>query len=431
VIVGFSGGSDSVALLFILHRLGYKCIAAHANFHLRGDESVQDELFCKSFTEQHLIPFEKIEFDTPWYAAKHQISIEMAARELRYNWFDTLREKYDAQAIAVAHHRDDSNETVLLNMIRGTGIRGLCGIRPRNGFVVRPLLCVSKDDITGFLHANNLPFVTDSSNKSDEFSRNHVRMNLIPMMKKINPSAELALTRMTTHLTAVEGIYQQAIENAKNKVMHKSEDDTYIISITELLRLSYAKTILYELIHPFGFTRQLSDRIYQSLSRQSGKMFNATGTNYQLLKDRETLLIYQKMDNTTPLYQIDENRTSFENQSIRLDFRKIAITDAFIMDKSSSTASFDDEKIHFPLFLRRWRAGDWFVPFGMKGRKKLSDYFSDHQFSLLQKNKMWLLCSEKDVIWIVGERIDNRYRINENTKCALIINFFSKNSCDK
>jgi tRNA(Ile)-lysidine synthase len=198
------------------------------------------------------------------------------------------------------------------------------------------------------------------------------------------------------------------------------------ISITGLLELSSPKTILYELLRPFGFTRQLSEQIYHSLSGASGKIFYAIESDYQLLKDRTSLLIYQKPEKTTEWYQIEENETSFENPAMHLTIQKVALNDLFNIEKSTLTATFDYEKIRFPLILRKWRTGDWFIPFGMKGRKKVSDYFSDHKFSLLQKSKTWVLCSEDNLIWIVGERADNRFRIDKNTKFALIIDFFCK-----
>ena len=428
VIVGFSGGSDSVSLLFILNRLGYKCIAAHCNFHLREGESDRDEIFCRQFAGQLGSPFEKIDFDTRAYAAGHHLSIEMAARELRYSWFETLRQKYDAQAIAIAHHRDDSNETMLMNMIRGTGIRGLCGIRPKNGWIVRPLLCVGKEEINRFMEEKSLSFVDDSTNQSDEFTRNIIRMRLIPLMKEINPSIESALERTSAHLKDVEAIYLHTIENAKKKLLVNSgaAHDFIRIDIDEFSGLPAPKTILYELIRPFGFTCQQASSIFHSLPGESGKQFDAPDSDYQLLKDRDCLFIYKKPDKNTETYLIDENDMDLSHLPIPLSISKIQIYSPFEIDKSPFTATFDYEKIHFPLILRKWRTGDRFIPFGMKARKKLSDYFTDHKFSLYRKNKTWLLCSKNDIIWIVGERIDNRFRIDNNTKFALIINYFEK-----
>ena len=425
VITGFSGGSDSVALLFILNRLGYTCIAAHCNFHLRENESDRDEAFCRQFAKQYGIHFEKADFDTKAYTAKHHVSIEMAARALRYEWFEALRKQYEAQAIAVAHHRDDSVETMLLNLIRGTGIRGLCGIRPKNGMIVRPLLGVGKDDINHFIEEQSLSFVTDSSNHSDEFTRNIIRLRLLPMMKEINPSIESALERTAAHLTDVETIYLQSIEHAKQSFLKKS-DGVVRISVDELAGLPAAKTILYELLQPYHFTRQQASDIFNSLPGESGKMFDAPEGDYQLLKDRDSLFIYKKTEDKTKTYTIEEDDEDLSYLPVCLSIRKVEITRPFEIDKSPLSATFDYEKIHFPLVLRQWREGDWFIPFGMKGRKKLSDFFNDHKFSIYQKNKTWLLCSGKDIIWVVGKRPDNRFRVDNHSKYALIINFFEK-----
>ena len=427
VVVGFSGGCDSVSLLFILKHLGYGCIAAHCNFHLRGDESDRDEEFCRMFANQQDIPFEKVDFDTRAHAARQHVSIEMAARELRYEWFEALRGNKSCQAIAVAHHRDDSNETMLLNMIRGTGIRGLCGIRPRNERIIRPLRCVGKDDIVRFVDEYQLPYMTDSSNLSDAYTRNLVRLHLIPLMKRINPAVSEALDRTSEHLADVENIFLQTIAHVGKSLLEEIDDDVFSISINKLKQQPSPQTILYELLRPFGFTRQLSSDIYSSLSSESGKIFDAPHAGYRLLKDRHSLLVSKKTELTEEMYQIPANHTDFVHLPIRLTMKQASVDSAFEIDKSQSTATFDYEKIKFPLLLRKWRVGDWFVPFGMKGRKKLSDYFTDHKYSLLKKSKTWVLCSGNDILWVVGERADNRFRIEKHTKYALIVKFFPDN----
>ena len=427
VIVGFSGGGDSVSLLYILNRLGYKCIAAHCNFHLRGKESDYDEEFCEKFAGEHNILIEKVDFDTKKYAAKQHISIEMAARELRYNWFEVIREKYNAQAIAVAHHRDDSIETVLLNMIRGTGIRGLCGIRPRNGYIVRPLLNSGRDDLDRFLKENNMQYITDSSNLSDEYTRNFIRLRLLPLMEKVNPSVRTSLARTAEHLSDVESIYLHTIEQAKKTIIQKNDNDGIRISISEITKQPAAKTILYELIKPFGFTRGISEDIFHSLNSESGKIFNAPLSCLKLLKDRDFLIIYKKQENNTEIYEVEENNNDNNKLPISISIQKVSIDISFVIDKSPTTATFDYDKIKFPLLLRKWQPGDWFIPFGMSGRKKLSDYFSDQKFNIQEKEKTWLLCSGENIIWIIGKRTDNRFRIKKNSKYALIANFFGNN----
>ncbi len=423
VIVGFSGGGDSVSLLYILNRLGYKCIAAHCNFHLREEESDRDEFFCLKFAEEHNIAIDIVCFDTKLYAAEKRISIEMAARDLRYNWFEIIRKKHNAQAIAVAHHRDDSNETMLLNMIRGSGIRGLSGIRPKNGYIVRPLLCVGRNDLEDYLKTQHLSYITDSSNLSDEYTRNFIRLRLLPLMEEINPSVGTALARTAEHLADAESIYLHTIENAKKRFIQKTDDNEFRISINEIIHQPAPKTILYELLRPFGFTRQVSEDVFHILTGESGKTFNVPDSDYKLLKDRDYLIIYKQPEKTPEIYKIEENNTNYGKLPIELSIHKVKVDSSFKIDSSSDTATFDYDKINFPLSLRKWKPGDWFIPFGMKGRKKLSDYFSDHKISIPKKNKTWLLCCGEDIIWIVGERTDNRFRIDNNTKYALIINF--------
>jgi tRNA(Ile)-lysidine synthase len=426
VIVGFSGGGDSVSLLFILNRLGYKCIAAHCNFHLRGTESDRDETFCRKFTDDYNIPFEKNDFDTQSYAAKKHISVEMAARELRYQWFEAVRQKRDAQAITVAHHRDDSIETMLLNLIRGTGIRGLCGIRPKNGFIVRPLLCVDRGAVSRFLEEQNLSYVTDSSNLSDKYTRNFIRLRLLPLMENLNPSVGNALAATAENLADVEHIYSQTIEKSK-VLLTEITDKGYIrIRIEKLMQQPVPKTVLYELLKTYGFSPYVSAEIFNALTGESGKIFEATESAYKLLKDRDQLIIFKPDAKMTEEYMLNENMAEWQNLPVNLSAGKISVDSSFEIDKSLLTGIFDYDKIRFPLTLRKWETGDWFMPFGMTGRQKLSDYFSNHKLSLLEKKETWILCSGKDILWLIGQRIDNRFRIDDKTKTAFIINFFPK-----
>lgn len=441
VIIGFSGGGDSVSLLYALNRLGYTCVAAHCNFRLRGEESNNDEAFCKQFAKKHQIALEIKHFDTIVYAKDKRLSVEMAARELRYEWFETIRKKHGAQAIAVAHHQDDSNETMLLNLIRGTGIRGLCGIRPKNGWVVRPLRCLSSEEITSFLNTQNLPFVTDSTNLTDAYTRNFIRIHLLPLMEKINPSVKTALTRTADHLADTETIYLQAIEQLRNKFIHSVDKEEFRISIEEVMQQPAPQTVLYELLHPFGFTRPVTDDVFKALTGESGKRFRTPDCEYELLKDRGFLIIYKsngcvpharkttEFTDVSDTYSIHELSGNPPSIPIRLSMRKIEIDASFKIDTSPLTATFDYDKLLFPLTLRKWKAGDRFVPFGMKQTKKLSDFFSDEKINRLDKEKIWLLCSENRIIWVIGRRIDNRFRIDNQTKYAFIINFSGK-TCD-
>ena len=416
VIVGLSGGADSVALLHILTRLGYPCVAAHCNFHLRNDESDADADFAQQTAEALGLPFRRIDFDTADDARQHGVSIEMAARTLRYEWFETLRPELGAEAIAVAHHRDDNVETVLLNLIRGTGLSGLCGMRPRNGHIVRPLLSVDRHQIVRWLADRHLPFCTDSSNASDVYRRNFVRLRLLPLMEQLNPSVRDAILRMAGHLTDVEAIYRNAIDSHRAHLI----DADGRISIDALLRTPAPQAVLFELLTPYGFTPSQCADIARALSGESGRSFFAPGGRWHLLKDRLHLILYPADEVSADTFTLTLG--SELTAPIHLSLEERIVDEAFTISRSPHVATFDADRIALPLTLRRWRAGDSFVPFGMTGRKKLSDYFSDHKFSLLHKAAAWILCDASGrILWIVGHRTDNRFRITSKTRRALIV----------
>ena len=416
VLVGVSGGADSIALLTLLVELGYSCIAAHCNFHLRGEESVRDELFTKEYVEKLNVPFLKVDFDTYDYAQKNRLSIEMAARELRYRWFEEQRVHIGAQAIAVAHHQDDQVETLLMNLVRGTGIRGMRGIRPKNGFIVRPLLAVSREEILVWLNKRQVSYVTDSTNLSDIYTRNFFRLRVLPLLEEINPSVKKAIANTANHLSEVEMLYSQVVKEAKKNVMR----DEHSLSISELMHYSAPHAILYEILKEYGFSPSVVNSIYLSLNRESGKIFYSP--TYRLIKDRNYLFLSPLLEKNDFEYTLDIKKTN-NLLPIELSFEEIVISEEFYLQKNPCIAYFDYDKLKYPLTLRKWRIGDWFIPFGMKGRKKVSDYFSDRKFSRLDKEQTWLLCSGESVIWIVGERSDNRFRLDKTTKKVLVVKF--------
>lgn len=413
VLVGVSGGADSIALLTLLVELGYSCIAAHCNFHLRGEESMRDEQFVRKYAHSLRISLHLIDFDTVAYAEEHRLSVEMAARELRYEWFERKRVELDAQAIAVAHHRDDSVETLLLNLVRGTGIRGLSGIRAKNGYIIRPLLGVSRSDVVSWLSERNLDFVTDSTNLSDAYTRNFIRLHVLPLLEEINPSVKTAIARTSEHLAATESVYLRVVEEARGAVVEGSR-----LSITALLKYPSPSAILYELLSEWYFSRPVVEDIYLSLGKESGKVFYSP--THRLVKDRDYLLLSSLEARLDEMFILTGEEEQWSGP-IELSFQKIVIEEDFQIEKDRNMAYYDYDKLTFPLLLRTWKTGDWFIPFGMNGRKKLSDYFSDSKFSRIDKEHAWILCSGNDIIWIVGERADNRFRIDKATKNVLVV----------
>lgn len=420
IIVGVSGGADSMALLDILRKLGCECIAAHCNFHLRGEESNRDYRFVKDYCKEKDIPFLHVDFDTFGYMKHNSVSLEMAARELRYEWFEQVRISRNAHRIAVAHHQDDSIETVLINLIRGTGIKGLTGISCVNGNIIRPLLCLSRDEIIGYLSENKIDYVTDSTNNESEYVRNKIRLEVIPLLETINPSVKKSLHKTADNLLSAYKIYEGSVIDSKKRIFSDNK-----VNIDLLLQEEEPQTILYEILNPYGFNADTIQNIFISLNGISGKRFYSD--EYTLLKDRNFLILSQNenSNNNEEIYYIQENILDIDFPvKLRLDTYKN--TPSSEIEKQSNIIYLDLDKITYPLIIRRWKQGDKFVPFGMKGSKKLSDYFSDNKFSLVDKENVWLLCSNDEIIWIIGHRADNRFRINENTKQVLRVTYYKK-----
>lgn len=403
VLVALSGGADSVALLRVLLSVGYSCECAHCNFQLRGEESERDESFVRQLCESLSVPLHTIRFDTESYASRKHISIEMAARELRYEWFETLRKETKATCIAVAHHRDDSVETFLLNLIRGTGINGLKGIAPKNGYIIRPLLQESREAILDYLNYLQQDYIVDSTNLQDEFVRNKIRLNLIPLMCEINPSVSESISMTCKHLTDVAEVYQHERKNAIDRVL-KNNGIGIQISISGLMNEVAPQSLLFEILYPYGFQPSIIKDIYQSSFSQSGKYF--TSRTHRLLRDRSQWIL--------------EPLTSNEDTP-RLTYELVDITPDFVIPTDPSIACLDANKVTYPLTIRKWELGDKFTPLGMKGKKKVSDYLTDKKFTLFQKERQYVACMDHQIVWLIGERIDHEFRLSASSTQALII----------
>lgn len=414
LLVGLSGGADSMALLNVLIELKYDCFAAHCNFHLRGEESDKDQLYVEDWCNFKNIPLITVDFDTTKYAADNKISIEMAARELRYGWFERVRKEHDADYIAVGHHLNDSIETFLLNLIRGTGISGLSGIVPKNGRVVRPLLSVSREEIEEYLDGKATNFRVDSTNLEDIYTRNFVRLNLLPSLEKINPSINDAIARTSKNLSEVEKVYRHVMEKDIKVVLLDN-----VIDIEKLKQTISPQSVLFEILFPLGFSPSSIEDVLDSIDATPGKVFYSP--SHRLIKDRISLLIDELSTNEV------ENRTFTINKGnthidLPLDMSFDVKPYPVDITKSPKYLYLDADLITYPLVLRKWQLGDWFVPFGMKGRKKLSDFFTDQKFSIKDKEDVWILVSGEDIVWVVGHRSDDRFRVTPKTKNILVIN---------
>lgn len=414
LLVGLSGGADSMALLNVLIELKYDCVAAHCNFHLRGEESDKDQLYVEDWCNFKNIPLITVDFDTTKYAADNKISIEMAARELRYGWFERVRKEHDADYIAVGHHLNDSIETFLLNLIRGTGISGLSGIAPKNGRVVRPLLSVSREEIEEYLDGKATNFRVDSTNLEDIYTRNFVRLNLLPSLEKINPSINDAIARTSKNLSEVEKVYRHVMEKDIKEVLLDN-----VIDIVKLRQTISPQSVLFEILFPLGFSPSSIEDVLDSIDATPGKVFYSP--SHRLIKDRISLLIDELSTNEV------ENRTFTINKGnthidLPLDMSFDVKPYPVDITKSPKYLYLDADLITYPLVLRKWQLGDWFVPFGMKGRKKLSDFFTDQKFSIKDKEDVWILVSGEDIVWVVGHRSDDRFRVTPKTKNILVIN---------
>jgi len=412
ILVGVSGGIDSVVLLDLLDKAGFPVAIAHCNFRLRGKESDGDERLVSELARKYDAPIFKTSFDTADYALENKISIEMAARDLRYQWFETIRSSRHFDCIAVAHHRDDQLETFFLNLARGTGLTGLTGMKPVNGKIVRPLLFASRDEIEKYRHENFLDFREDSSNQSLDYQRNKIRHTLLPVMETLNPSFREGLIKTMGYLEDVSKICNHAIQQNWERVAVRKGSD-YLISIAELKLLDPLPTYLFEFLKSFGFNSQVVADIVASLDGISGKQF--VSQTHRLVRDRELLILAPLQTENRKQFYLEEGMTELAfpvHLKISISEKK----DKFKISDSRLVACIDRDHIQFPLLIRRWKKGDYFKPLGMNGFKKISDFFIDSKLSLPEKENVWILANGEQVVWIIGHRLDDRYKITPGTQ---------------
>lgn len=405
-IVALSGGADSVALLLLLDEMGYKVHAAHCNFHLRGAESDRDEQFCELLCQQKNIPFHRIHFDTKTYAETHKISVEMAARELRYHYFEQLRKDLDAAGICVAHHRDDSVETVLLNLIRGTGLRGLTGIQPRNGYILRPLLCLSKKDIETYLAEKGQSYVTDSTNLVADVQRNKVRLQVLPLLQELNPAIYENIQHTAENLTEAQKMLDGIVGPYK---------DVKRIDFNTLDNTGSSEYVLFEWLKGYGFN---GSQVRQIMKAETGRVITSV-QGYDVLKERDAYLVEPSLKSFRPL-RIPEEGTYLLDDGRKVSVKKKSV----YVSKDPFLATLDAGKVHFPLTIRRVEEGDKMIPYGMDGHRLISDIMTDRKMTLFEKRRQLVVVDAKGIIvWLVGIRVNNLCRVDEFTTEVVEIHY--------
>ena len=413
LLLAISGGVDSVVLFHLLHKLNYDVSLAHCNFKLRGKESDLDEEFIKNLNQISSNQIFTISFDTEKYAKEHKLSTQIAARELRYNWFQKLITEHKFDYVLTAHHADDNLETFLIHLTRGSGLDGFTGIPIVNGNIVRPLLAFSREEILNYAKDYDLEWREDASNASNKYIRNKIRHQVLPVLKEINPSVLDSFATTIENLQESKQIIEDSIENIASEVL-KKEANFIKIDIEKIKKLSNPKAYLYQLLKSYHFTEW--NDVYDLLNAQSGKqVFSKT---HRLLKDRDVLIL-SKIDLSNSIemaFQIEEEITEITNP-IHLTFEEV-------FEKSTEnkqTIYVDKDLLKYPLILRKWEKGDYIYPLGMQGKKKLSKYFKDEKFSLIDKENTWLLCNaENQIMWIVNHRQDRRFVKNNNLKISVL-----------
>lgn len=442
-IVALSGGADSVALLLIMKALCYDVEAAHCNFHLRGKESERDENFCVSLCESLGVILHRIHFDTLTYAQLHKVSIEMAARDLRYSYFEQLRRDINADAICVAHHKDDNVETILLNLVRGTGMNGLTGISPRNGFILRPLLCIGREDILEYLEAENQDYVTDSSNLVDDVQRNKIRLNVLPLLENVNPAVKDNILTMARWIAEASTIVEASLDEAKAKavsslsvgasslnVAAKKHDakpmvnDSFSVDISKIEEYPSAEYLLWDILKDYGFNSSQVALVADNLHATTGTSW--LSSSHELTLDRSRLILTPLDKEEGRQMRIPEAGTYVYTELCKLKIEQKEINENYTISRSSDKVCLDAQKVKFPLMIRRVARGDRFVPFGMKGSKLVSDFLTDQKVALpLKRRQLVVADAGGNILWVVGKRLDGRFAVSPCSKSVVEISLLS------
>ncbi|WP_298533609.1 tRNA lysidine(34) synthetase TilS [uncultured Algibacter sp.] len=413
LLIAISGGIDSVVLTHLCHQLDLDIALAHCNFNLRGTESDTDEDFVLQLADSLNLELFVQHFDTEQYAAEHKCSIQMAARELRYSWFNDLSEQLGFGYILTAHHADDNLETFLINFTRGTGLEGLTGIPEINDVFIRPLLPFSSHNIECFAIEQRIKWREDSSNQSVKYLRNKLRHEVVPILKEINPNLLSSFQSTLSNLNDTADIVEESSNAVLKRAIETIDDDHIAFKISEFKKVNNPKAYLYEVFKDYGFTEW--NDVEDLLDAETGKQVHSS--THRLIKNRAHLLLSEICEEV-----FKEVLVLADEKEVQTTFGTLFFDEAdALFDKQTNVIFVDKDKLKFPLTIRKHKEGDVFYPLGMTGKKKISKYFKDEKLSLLEKEKTWLLCSGNTIIWVINRRADNRFRVTENTKNILKI----------
>ncbi|NOU38281.1 MAG: tRNA lysidine(34) synthetase TilS [Ferruginibacter sp.] len=423
LLIGVSGGADSTILCQLCNDVGYNFAIAHCNFNLRGEESNRDEEFVKELAQKYKVQYFATHFDTITIAKKEKKSIEETARSLRYYWFKQLMKENSFDYLLTAHHADDNIETVMMNFFRGTGIKGLRGILPKHQKIVRPLLFARRADIETYANENNIDFVTDSTNAENDYTRNYFRNDILPFIEKIYPETKKNILNNIKRFKEIEEIYETTVQKTIESLVEKKGNEIYI----PVLKLSHSKslqTIIYEIIKEYNFSAAQVAEVEKLLKSESGKYI--LSSTHRILKNRKWLIISPtKKDEFVAHYLIEEDTKTIELPDHKIDITHIVTN--IPTDANEHVAILNSVNITYPLLVRKWKAGDYFYPLGMQKKKKLSKFFIDLKLSITQKENIWVIESNKKIIWIIGLRIDDRFKIIAHQTNAIKLNLVQKN----
>ena len=411
LLLATSGGLDSMVLLDLFQKLNTKIHIAHCNFQLRGIESFEDQKFVQDYAEKNKIPYFTTTFDTENFAKDYQLSIQIAARTLRYDWFYELLESEKLDYILTAHHADDSLETFIINLSRGTGLDGLIGIPSENDKIVRPLLLFSRNEMEQYAQENKVSWREDSSNVSDKYIRNKIRHHIVPLLKDLNPNFLESFKKTQTYLQDSQVMVEDATIMIYQQVA-KEIEDTVHFNIKKLKQLANYKSYLYQFLKEYGFFAW--EDIYKLVDAPTGKL--VLSDEYRLIKNRDFLILSPKKNADEETFLIEKNQ-----KEVNFPLNMLFTIENAISETDSGSIFVDQDLLQYPLTVRKWQENDVFYPFGMVGKKKLSKFFKDEKMSMIDKENCWLLCSQNDIVWVVNKRLDNRFKVTENTKTILKI----------